>query len=137
MLSTLSQWRIFRTHFNSLIALTSPLNLFALFISIFGFTEIIFGQQTPSILTSDPIVSRSSPKILEGETTQPPFTILQGNAIIRWEYRPGSTFYFVWQHQKSDYLNQVETNLFNRSSDLLNVEPTNIFMVKLSYWLGT
>lgn len=65
------------------------------------------------------------------------FASLQGNAIVRWEYRPGSTFYFVWQHQKSDYLNQVETSLFDRSSDLLNVQPTNIFMVKVSYWLGT
>jgi hypothetical protein len=65
------------------------------------------------------------------------FASLQGNAIVRWEYRPGSTFYFVWQHQKSDYLNQVETNLFNRSSDLFDVEPTNIFMIKVSYWLGT
>lgn len=65
------------------------------------------------------------------------FASLQGNAIVRWEYRPGSTVYVVWQHQKNDVLSTVETDLFRRTSDLFQVEPTNIFMVKCSFWLGT
>ena len=28
---------------------------------------------------------------------------LRANAVLRWEYRPGSTIFFVWQHQRADF----------------------------------
>ncbi|MEO8194070.1 MAG: DUF5916 domain-containing protein, partial [Gemmatimonadales bacterium] len=30
------------------------------------------------------------------------FRALRGNAVVRWEYRPGSTLFFVWQQNRSD-----------------------------------
>jgi hypothetical protein len=35
----------------------------------------------------------------------PDFSIksLRGNAVLRWEYLPGSTLYFVWTQSRSDY----------------------------------
>ncbi len=30
------------------------------------------------------------------------FRSLRGSAVFRWEYRPGSTLYFVWTQQRSD-----------------------------------
>src|ERR1044071_1769989 len=29
------------------------------------------------------------------------FRSLRGSAVLRWEYRPGSTLFFVWQQQRS------------------------------------
>src|SRR4029078_10984670 len=29
---------------------------------------------------------------------------LRGNAVVRWEYRPGSALFFVWQQQREDFL---------------------------------
>ncbi len=61
---------------------------------------------------------------------------LRGNAVLRWEYMPGSTLYMVWTQSKND----VESHgdfYFDKSMDkMFNLKPDNIFMLKLSYWLG-
>src|SRR5262249_12878978 len=31
------------------------------------------------------------------------FKSLRGNAVLRWEYKPGSTLYFVWTQSRQDY----------------------------------
>jgi hypothetical protein len=64
---------------------------------------------------------------------------LRGNAVLRWEYRPGSTVYFVWQQTRSDdnlYGNVASFGL-NRDRGLLFRAPAqDIFSVKVSYWVG-
>ncbi len=61
---------------------------------------------------------------------------LRGTAVLRWEYRPGSTMYFVWTQQRSG--NDVYGDLdFRRDSGaLLADRPDNVFLVKATYWLG-
>jgi hypothetical protein len=59
---------------------------------------------------------------------------LRGNAVLRWEYTPGSVLYFVWTQNRyeSDIIGEVQ---FNQSIyKLWNIAPDNIFMVKFSYW---
>jgi len=64
------------------------------------------------------------------------FKSLRGNAVLRWEYFPGSTLYFVWTQSRSDYENLGEFQ-FNHSVDrLVDTRPENIFLLKASYWLG-
>lgn len=61
---------------------------------------------------------------------------LRGTAVLRWEYRPGSTMFFVWTQQRSgsDTFGDVE---FRRDSGaLLADRPENVFLVKATYWLG-
>jgi hypothetical protein len=61
---------------------------------------------------------------------------LRGNAVVRWEYRPGSTVYFVWQ-QESSGSQPIGDFSFNRDMRAILHEPvTNTFLVKLTYWLG-
>ena len=58
----------------------------------------------------------------------------RGNAVLRWEYLPGSTLYLVWTQTRyqSDVLGDFQ---FNRSvRELVDIRPDNIFMIKLSYW---
>ncbi len=62
------------------------------------------------------------------------FRSLRGNAVLRWEYRPGSTLYLVWTQNRSDYENVGEFQ-FNRSMGRLwDAKPDNIFLVKFTYW---
>jgi hypothetical protein len=58
---------------------------------------------------------------------------LRGTVVLRWEYRPGSLFYFVWTQNRSDYANPGQLQLRRDMADLLTAPGDNIFMLKLSY----
>jgi hypothetical protein len=62
---------------------------------------------------------------------------LRGNAVLRWEYRPGSTLFFVWQQDRSglDYTGDF-TSAENDGS-LFRDPARNIFVIKASYWFGS
>jgi hypothetical protein len=65
-------------------------------------------------------------------------TFLQTNVVFRWEYREGSTFYFVWSHGRSFFQNggyntDLGTNLDNT---FLRTSPDNVYVVKVSYWMS-
>jgi hypothetical protein len=64
------------------------------------------------------------------------FKSLRGNAVLRWEYSPGSTLYFVWTQSRTDNENFGNFR-FNRSVGRLgDARPDNIFLIKASYWWG-
>ncbi len=61
---------------------------------------------------------------------------LRLNAVLRWEYRPGSTLFLVWQQRRRDEVN-VGSFQFRRDLDALGAaDAENVFIVKLNYWLG-
>jgi uncharacterized protein DUF5916/cellulose/xylan binding protein with CBM9 domain len=66
---------------------------------------------------------------------------LQTTSVVRWEFKPGSILYFVWQQDKRKYLSGNSANsaldYIEDFKSLFNSEPTNIFRVKLVYWLGS
>jgi len=61
---------------------------------------------------------------------------LIGNAVLRWEYRPGSTVFFVWQ--RNQYASAATGTFdFDRDARALFASPSeNRFIVKVNYWLG-
>jgi hypothetical protein len=61
---------------------------------------------------------------------------LRGTVVLRWEYRPGSTLYLAWQHRRSDAASQGELSLGRDLRDLFGATPTNILVLKATYWLG-
>ena len=71
---------------------------------------------------------------------------LLGNAVLRWEWRPGSTLFFVWQQRRiSSLVGPGPGNgrpwvghfdLARDATDIFEVAPDNIFMLKLNYWLN-
>jgi hypothetical protein len=66
------------------------------------------------------------------------FTIrsLRGNAVLRWEYRPGSTLFVAWQQNRASRLATGEFD-FGRDADaLFNVRPDNVLVLKVNYWLN-
>lgn len=68
---------------------------------------------------------------------------LQSNFVMRWEYRPGSTLFLVWSHNRkaSDELNPLEPVIYSPYERSLNDQlgdvfsrfPNNSFMMKLNY----
>ena len=61
---------------------------------------------------------------------------LNGNAVLRWEYRPGSTMFFVWS---TSCAADTGDPRFNATSDVRRLcrgPSDNIFAVKANYWLS-
>lgn len=99
-----------------------------------------FHQYAPGLLSVD-----GSDFVIDPDGTGPASSIrfdnpnfnirsLRGNAIVRWEYRPGSTIYFVWTQTRSEE-EELGTFQLNRSlTRLWKANADNIFMVKFSYY---
>ncbi|HEY6953371.1 MAG TPA: DUF5916 domain-containing protein, partial [Bacteroidota bacterium] len=62
------------------------------------------------------------------------FKSLRGNAVLRWEFKPGSVVYVVWTQSRSDNENFGEFQFNHSLTRLIDAKPDNIFMVKFSYW---
>ena len=61
------------------------------------------------------------------------------NLVLRWEYSPGSSVYFVWSQTRSGFDPTGNMDYINNIGDLFNPEinsPYNIFLIKFSYRFG-
>jgi hypothetical protein len=62
---------------------------------------------------------------------------LQSNVVVRWEYRPGSILFLVWNEGRQGSLPAAGNTAFTSDMrDILRLHPANTFLVKLSYWLN-
>ena len=58
------------------------------------------------------------------------------NVVVRWEYRPGSTLYLVWNQGRANFDGTMgDQNFTEDFSELFNTRPLNTFLIKISYWL--
>jgi hypothetical protein len=65
------------------------------------------------------------------------FTRLRTNAVVRWEYRPGSTLFVVWAHGREDAPTQYSRQPWMRDyRDLFSLHPDNTFLIKVAYWFN-
>lgn len=64
------------------------------------------------------------------------FREFRSNLVARWEYRPGSVLYLVWENNRRSRDYAYYSSLNHNLHDLFGVVPTNVFMVKMSFWLG-
>ncbi len=74
----------------------------------------------------------------------------RSNAVLRWEYRPGSTLFLIWQQNRNSfcsggydsetcYQDDVAAGSGIRAGDLLEtrtVPGDNVFVIKATYWLS-
>lgn len=81
----------------------------------------------------------------DGTGSALPFTIsnpdynvrsLRGTAVLRWEYHPGSTAYLVWTQTRDEGASFGDLNFARDRTALFSAHPDNIFLLKISYWLG-
>jgi hypothetical protein len=65
------------------------------------------------------------------------FKAFQSNLVYRWEYRPGSTLFVVWNEGRQGYNGaEGDRNFQGDVRDLMRLHPANTFLVKVSYWLN-
>jgi hypothetical protein len=63
--------------------------------------------------------------------------VFNSNVVARWEYRRGSTLFFVWQQGRTQ--DAVDPGSFRLRRDYRNLfreHPDNTFLVKVSYWFS-
>lgn len=58
---------------------------------------------------------------------------LRGTAVLRWEYRPGSTLFLVWTQNRSDESHPGDFSLGRDLLDLFGNAGDNIFLLKFTY----
>ncbi|HSJ06016.1 MAG TPA: DUF5916 domain-containing protein [Longimicrobiales bacterium] len=64
------------------------------------------------------------------------FKQMRSNAVMRWEYRPGSTLFLVWSHGRTAEDGNGDFRFGRDVSDLWSTAGSNTLLVKVSYWLG-
>lgn len=63
------------------------------------------------------------------------FRSVRGSAVVRWEFRPGSALYVVWNENRADVV-PVGDFRFGRDFRAIPTAPSHdVFLVKVSYWL--
>lgn len=70
--------------------------------------------------------------------TQFKVTDFISNSVVRWEFRPGSTLFVVWQHGRegpgpNDGFRQSWMRDYR---ELFELHPNNTFLVKVAYWFS-
>lgn len=103
----------------------------------------VFGQDTGTVMFNE----ESEEYTVDPDGTGPAgtfsfsepdfnFKSLRGTAVLRWEFRPGSTLYLVWT-QTRDASASIGAFRFNDDfNTLIDARPDNIFVLKLTYWLS-
>ncbi len=64
------------------------------------------------------------------------FQEFRSNFVARWEYKTGSTLYFVWTNTRTRYQNVYEPSVFESLKGIHKVKAENAFMLKVSFWFS-
>lgn len=56
--------------------------------------------------------------------------------VLRWEYRPGSALFVVWQQGRDDFSALGDFQFGRNFGDLFGAPATNTFLVKFSRWMN-
>lgn len=109
--------------------------------------KLIYGTDAGTITHSAATPSSDATYTVDPDASGPaaPFTFadpdftyrsLIGNAVVRWEYRPGSTVFFVWTQTRSGSDANGNFDFGSQRRAIFSDRPTNVFQVKVNYWIG-
>jgi hypothetical protein len=60
----------------------------------------------------------------------------RSNVVLKWEWRPGSTLYVVWQQNRASQTTEGEHVGVSDLFDSWSAPGANIFLVKSTIWLS-
>lgn len=98
----------------------------------------VYGTSGTTISAADSTGTRT---VIDGSST---FTLpgsdfnirsFRSNAVMRWEWRPGSTLFLVWQQDRFAERAPGQSVRLNALWDALRSSGTQVFALKASYWL--
>jgi hypothetical protein len=110
-----------------------------------GFHFLEYGVDGGSTISYDAANNQYTVDPDGAGTARAPFTLgnpdfrqrsLRSNAVLRWEWRPGSTLFLVWTHGQSGFSPDPSFRLFDELGNLWRDDQQNTFLVKVSYWLS-
>ena len=58
---------------------------------------------------------------------------VRGNAVLRWEYLPGSTIFLVWTQQREDVVDDGRFRLNESLASLGHADAANTILVKVAH----
>ncbi len=58
------------------------------------------------------------------------------NAVLRWEYRPGSVMFLVWQQGRSNGIADGRFAVSRDLGEMFDARPDNTLLLKVSYWFN-
>jgi hypothetical protein len=61
---------------------------------------------------------------------------LRSNLVVRWEYRPGSTLFFIWSHGRTSVAPDGRFLLADDLGQLAREPGEHVLLAKLTYWFG-
>ncbi len=64
------------------------------------------------------------------------FAEVRSNAVLRWQYRPGSALFVVWSQERTHEGDATGFEPAPQARALLERDGTNVFLLKVSHWLG-
>jgi len=69
--------------------------------------------------------------------SNPDFSFMQfrSNLVFRWEYKLGSTLYFVWSHDRSGW-DPAYNPISDIAGDLFRTGGNHVFMIKANFWFS-
>lgn len=84
------------------------------------------------------LVDENKSQLLDLTSENPDFDYQEFNSnfVLRWEYKTGSTFYFVWTNNISSYSSEYNPSVFDSIRKIGNGNSQNAVMVKFSYWFS-
>jgi len=63
-------------------------------------------------------------------------TSMRAMHAMRWEYRPGSTFFLVWTQERTDQEGINDFDVGPNFRQLVRADADNIFLAKVTYYLN-
>jgi hypothetical protein len=61
---------------------------------------------------------------------------LNSTAVLRWEYRPGSTFFLVWQHRQAERASVGDFDVGRDLRALVGAPSDDVLILKANIWLS-
>jgi Domain of unknown function (DUF5916) len=109
--------------------------------------KLVYGQDVGTVVRTPATATSGATYTIDPDAAGPaaPFTFddpdftfrsLIGNAVLRWEYRPGSTVFFVWTQNRTGSDSNGTFDFMRQQRDIFRDRPTNVFQIKVNYWLG-
>jgi hypothetical protein len=95
-------------------------------------------RYSPLFVSGDKLVDENDNELLDFKSGNPDFNFqeFRSNFVMRWEYKTGSTFYFVWTNTSSNYEDRYDPSITKSFKNISKVKAQNAFMLKFSYWFS-
>ena len=105
----------------------------------FSFTPIAGNPSGEAPFTYDPDGAAGPAEAIDvSDGSQLDFTVLslRGNAVLRWEYRPGSALFLVWQQDRYGETADGTFRFGDNAREIFDRQARNVFLIKATYWLN-